>query len=386
MPRTPLAPSLAALALAAAALAPSSALAHDPVPLPGPSPVVTRPVDLVLCLDTSGSMTGLIDAARRKLWQVVSDLGTARPAPVLRVGLLTYGSPGNDATGHVVVQTDLTTDLDLVSERLFALGTTGGEEFVGRVVQSALDRLSWSRSDALKILFVAGNESADQDTVAPFRRVVARAAQLDVRVNAVYCGGADDPDAAGWREVAAIGRGRFASIDHDHGVVAVATPFDARLVELSGALNSTYVAYGKDAALAAGRQTAQDRNAAGAGAPAAAERAAAKAGAMYRNATWDLVDRMAEAGFDLAAIPADELPEEMREMSLDQRRAHLEAKKAERGRLQAEIRDLDGKRAEYVKKEIEKQGLDTSKGLDRALQEAIREQAAAKGFVFEAAK
>jgi hypothetical protein len=388
MSRSPLALSLSALALSGAAfLGGPPGFAHDEVhPKPPPMPVAARPIDLAICLDTSGSMEGLIDAARRKIWQVVSDLGTAKPAPVLRVALLTYGSPGNDAAGHVIVQTDLTTDLDLVSERLFALSTNGGEEYVGRVVQSALDRLSWSRADALKIVFVAGNEGADQDPVAPFRRVVTRAAELGVRVNSIYCGGADDPDAAGWREVAALGAGRFASIDHNHGTVAVATPFDARLAELSGRLNTTYVAYGDVAREGAERQSEQDKNAGAAGAPAAAERAAAKASGLYRNAAWDLVDRMAEPGFDVAKVDAKDLPEEMRKMTVEERRAHLEAKKAERKAIQDEIRDLDGKRAEYVKAEVERTGLDASKGLDKALKDAIRDQAGEKGFVFEAPK
>jgi hypothetical protein len=380
-----------ALALAAAAaltLSPPHAKAkEDPGPAraPAPRPAEGKPIDLAICLDTSGSMTGLIDATRRKLWQVVSDLATARPAPVLRVALLTFGSPGNDAAGHVVVQTDLTTDLDLVSERLFALSTNGGEEYVGRVVQSALDRLAWTRSDAAKILFVAGNESADQDTVAPFRRVVSRAAELGIRVNSIYCGGADDADAGGWREVAALGRGRFANIDQNDAVVAVATPFDERLATLSGRLNQTYVGYGALAGEASRRQEAQDANATAAAPGAAAERAVAKAGGLYRNSTWDLVDRSEEKDFDLAKVDAKDLPEEMRAMSLDERRAHLEKKRTERKAVQAEILELDRKRADFVKAEVEAKGLDVSKKIDRALRDAIREQAAAQGFVFDSA-
>jgi len=48
-------------------------------------------------------MDGLIHSARQKLWSVVSELATAKPAPALRVALLTYGSPGDDEAGHVVL-------------------------------------------------------------------------------------------------------------------------------------------------------------------------------------------------------------------------------------------------------------------------------------------
>jgi len=375
-------PPLAILALGLSlALGLPAARAEEPAAPPAPA---ARPIDLAICLDTSGSMEGLIHAARQKLWSVVSELATAKPAPDLRVALLTYGSPGNDEAGHVVLQTDLTRDLDLVSERLFALGTNGGDEYVGRVVWHALERLSWSKDGALRVVFVAGNESADQDQVRPFRDQARLAVERGVAVNAIYCGGADDGDGQGYRELAALGKGRFANIDHDHGTVAVATPFDQELAELSGKVNSTYVAYGRDAEENARRQVAQDANAASAGAPAAAERAAAKSGLLYRNSAWDLVDKSEEEGFDLAKVADEDLPEAMRAMTLEQRKAFLEQKKAERKAIQERIKDLAAKRDAFVKEEMAKQQLDDTKALDRALKDAIREQAAAAGFDFPA--
>ncbi|MHC4652135.1 MAG: hypothetical protein ACYTES_14940 [Planctomycetota bacterium] len=43
-----------------------------------------RTVDLAICLDTSGSMSGLINAARQKLWAIVNELALAEPTPKLR--------------------------------------------------------------------------------------------------------------------------------------------------------------------------------------------------------------------------------------------------------------------------------------------------------------
>jgi hypothetical protein len=378
--------SLFALSLVAAAAIPvRPGVADDAAPRSSlPKPPERKPIDLVLCLDTSGSMTGLIHAARQKMWEVVNELAAAKPMPRLRVALLTYGSPGNDDAGHVVLQTDLTEDLDLVSERLFALGTNGGDEYVGRVVRHATERLSWAGADAAKILFVAGNESADQDRAAPFRDVVRVAALRGVRVNAIYCGNPDDDVAPGWREVASLGGGRFASIDHNAGTVAVVTPYDKELEELSKKVNATYVAFGKDAEESLERQKAQDANAAAAPA-AAAGRAEAKGSGLYR-AAWDLVDRMDEAGFDLAKVPEDEIPEEMRKLDLAARKDFLAKKKAERVAIQARIRDLGAKRQEHVKSEMAKKGLDDSKSLDRAVRDAVREQAEEKGFSFGGAR
>jgi hypothetical protein len=163
--------------------------------------------------------------------------------------------------------------------------------------------------------------------------------------------------------------------------VAVTTPFDAELVELSRRLNTTYLGYGAEAKEALERQTAQDANAAAAPAAGAA-RAASKAGALYDNRGWDLVDKSKEEGFDLAKVPEASLPEEMRKMTPDERKAHLAKKTAERAELQAKVRELDAKRAAHVRAEMAKQGLDDTKALDRALREAVRDEASAAGFTF----
>src|SRR5262249_532078 len=53
-----------------------------------------KDIDVVICLDTSGSMDGLIDSAKNKLWDIVNELAKIKPAPNLRVGLYSYGNNG----------------------------------------------------------------------------------------------------------------------------------------------------------------------------------------------------------------------------------------------------------------------------------------------------
>jgi len=391
------APYLPLLALLPALLAGSVATADEPwfpgglhadepvakAPPERTTPATPKTIDLVICLDTSGSMQGLIDSARQKLWSLVSELATAKPAPTLRVALLTYGSPGDDEAGHVVLRTDFTQDLDLVSEKLFQLGTNGGDEFVGRVVNRALTALAWTPTDALKLIFVAGNESADQDQVKPFRLEAAHAVAKGVIVNAIYCGGADDGDAGLWRELALAGKGRFASIDANHGTLHIATPYDKELAELSARLSTTYVFVGEKAREQEERQRAQDGNAAGAGAPAAAERAAAKASPLYKPD--DLVERLAQdPALDLSTLKEEELPEELKKVPAGERKAWVEARRTEREALKAQVQALDQKRRAHVEGEMKRQQLSDENALDRALRDAVREQAGAAGFAFEA--
>ncbi len=58
---------------------------------------------------------------------------------------------------------NLTTDLDAISADLFALTTNGGSEYCGMVIDRAVSKLSWSKSnDVLKIIYIAGNEPFTQ--------------------------------------------------------------------------------------------------------------------------------------------------------------------------------------------------------------------------------
>jgi len=115
----------------------------EPDPAPDVAPAEPRDVDIVLCLDTSGSMTALIDSARARLWDVVNQIAEVEPNANLRVGLLSYGSPMPDgeAKGWVVLQTPLTDDLDALYDTMWGLSTEGGEEYVGWVIGDALEQM-----------------------------------------------------------------------------------------------------------------------------------------------------------------------------------------------------------------------------------------------------
>jgi hypothetical protein len=342
-------------------------------------------VDLAICLDTSGSMQGLIDAARAKLWAVVNDLALARPQPRLRVALLTFGNDGHPSeNGWVRLDVPFTTDLDLVSQQLFALTTNGGTELVGRVIQRATDELAWSaESNALRLMIVAGNESADQDQSVRFSDACARAIARGIMVDAIYCGADGDQIAAGWRSVAKLADGHFAAIDHQNGTLSVASPFDARLAELSVALNATYIPYGASGLAGMSNQAAQDSNAGELSSDAAAARAVCKSTANYQ-CGWDLVDGTRSGQVELETVKADDLPVELRAMSKDDLRKHVDAQWTQRSRIQQEIAELGTKRQAFVESEMQKSGLDASKSFDAVLRGAIRSQAGAKGLQFPA--
>ena len=367
-----------------------SGLPASPALIPPPRPIEAgdRIVELAICLDTSGSMEGLINAARVKLWEIVNDLALAKPTPRLRVALLTYGNDGhNSENGWVNIDIGFTEDLDMVSKQLFALTTNGGTELVGRVLKSAGERLDWNASDdVLKLIVVAGNESANQDTTFNFRDVCKATISKGVMINSIYCGNLADDIAPAWKEVSMLADGHFACIDQNNGTITIATPFDDELVTLSAAMNTTYIAYGAQGQWGTANQQAQDANASGIAPAVAAQRAVTKGGAMYCNAQWDLVDACKQKEFKIEDVKTEDLPENMRAMTMEQRKAYVAEMDRKRAEINTKVADLNAKRGQYVAAEMAKMAEAGDKSFDAAIRTAIRTQAASKGFKFEEPK
>ena len=353
-----------------------------------PEPGTPKHIDLAICLDTSGSMRGLIESAKQKLWAVVNELATAKPRPMLRVALYHYGNSGlTRESGWVKQLSPLTDDLDAVYGKLFPLRTHGGTEYVARVVRAATNELDWNMDKGtLRVMFVAGNEPATQDKTYDLQETCKAAVTKGIIVNTIFCGGTGEGQRTGWADAARWADGQYAAIDQDRGTVAITTPYDQKLAELSGSLNATYVIYGRSGAVGAALQKAMDSQAAGLNAATAAERARSKASFLYRNAGWDLIDATRGGKVKLEALAEAELPENMRKMKPAERKAYVERQSKRRLAIQKEIVQLSAKRDAHVKKEMSRRGLSERASLDSALRSAVRVQAEKKNFKFEKKK
>jgi len=345
-----------------------------------------QPVDVVICLDVSGSMSNLIASARIKIWDIVNDLAKGKPTPNLRVALYTYGGGGANYTpqsGWVRKELDLTADLDELYKALNAPKQQGSTEYVARVCSDALKDQKWSTDKkALKLIFVCGNEPASQDPTIKLKAVADLAKEMDVIINPIFCGPVNHRDADDWKTFATMSTGQFINIDMNKATtVAIATPFDKRLAELSDQVSTTYLAYGKDGQAKADNQKAQDSNARAAGPGAAASRGTAKSGELYRNEGWDLVDRLRrDKDFDVKKVPVDELCESMKKLTPEEREKYVKDMLAKREAMQKETLELSAKRDTYIAEEMKKKAASGDKAFDEALRGAIREQAAAKGI------
>lgn len=354
------------------------ACAHPPA-APARRPVI----QLAILLDTSNSMDGLIDQARTQLWRVVNEFGAARKngvVPELHVALYEYGNDSlSESGGHIRQVLPFTSDLDRVSEELFALKTNGGSEYCGQVIGEAVHRLQWStHADDLKVVFIAGNEAFTQGTV-DYRNSCARALQRGIIVNTIFCGDETEGLQTKWGVGATMADGRYVAIDQNAQIAEIETPQDAEIASLGLRLNQTYIAYGSEGVKSLARQSAQDKNLAlkkGAN----VQRQIAKTSANYVNTTWDVIDAK-KAG---RSVKLSELPPALQKMTAAERKAYIEKTEKERDAIKKRIAELDAERKKYIaakKKDIPP----AQSTLDEAIVSAVREAGRKRGFAFDAA-
>jgi hypothetical protein len=344
-------------------------------------------VQIAILLDTSGSMEGLIEQAKSQLWRIVNEFAKAKQdgvTPEVQVALYEYGKSSlAAASGWVRRIQPLTTDLDKISEELFALRTNGGDEYCGWVIKDAVNDLAWSPGgNVYKAIFIAGNEPFTQGPVS-YADSCKTAITKGIIVNTIHCGVEAEGINTKWKDGADLADGKYLVIDQNRAIVSIEAPQDKEIAKLGVALNKTYLAYGVEGKLGAGRQVSQDAAVAtlAPASGAVAQRAVAKASVNYRNSSWDLVDAVKEQKADVSALKTEDLPAEMQKLNADERKVYVETKSKERAEMQTKINALNKDREQYVAARMkEVAGTNT---LDAVVISAVREQSAKRNFKFE---
>jgi Skp family chaperone for outer membrane proteins len=249
------------------------------------------------------------------------------------------------------------------------------------VIQRAAEDLKWDSSpDTYKAIFVAGNEPFTQGPIDPAASCKA-AIGKGIIVNTIHCGDEQTGVSTGWKSGAMLADGKFLIIDHNKAVVHVDAPQDAEILKWNEKLNTTYVPIGAEGAMRCAAQVEQDALAAEAKGNAIQQRAVTKASANYFNANWDLVDACKVKDFDWTKLKEEDLPEEMRKLTAEERKEYVAGKQKERTEIQEKIQELSKERAEFVSAKLKERGEDDNT-LDKVVVRTVREQAQERGYEF----
>lgn len=341
-------------------------------------------IQVALLLDTSNSMDGLIDQAKSRLWNIVNTLTTLKyngQAPQIEIALYEYGNDGIHDESFIRQVTPLTQDLDLVSEKLFALRTNGGSEYCGAVIRDASMNLKWDTNDkSMKLIYIAGNESFDQGKIN-YKEVIAKAKTKNIYTNTIFCGSREEGIETFWQNGASLGNGKYFNIDSDRKVIYIETPYDVRISECNTKLNNTYMYYGSHGSEYKNKQIQQDKNAEVQSVSNAVERTVAKSKKnAYNNEHWDLVDKAEQDKNFMASIKESELPAELKGKSKEEVKKAIALKSAERGKIQSEIEELSKKRQSYIDAAMKKKGNSDADDLGKAIERSILELAKKNGY------
>lgn len=372
--------------IAGLALIPSAALAQSEPLIPGEAPPAEAPraldespaVEVVFVLDTTGSMSGLIEGAKAKIWSIANAIATAEPRPRIRMGLVGYRDRGD---AYITRLTPLTDDLDAVYGDLMGYTANGGgdtPESVNQALHEAVTRFEWSGdATTLRLIYLVGDAPPHMDYEQDVRYPDAceLAAKAGIIINTIQCGN-DAGATPVWQEIARSAEGEYFAIDQSGGTAVVATPFDSALTDLSRELDATIVLYGETDVIEAQTEklAAGSEIEATAGLYALADRAAFRCrdieGATFLGQQ-ELVADCLSGKVKLEDLPKEQLPESFRGLTVAEMKQKIEASGAQREHVRRQMVEISQSRDVWLAANAD----DAAKSFDRSVLHALQKQA-----------
>ncbi|MCW8875452.1 MAG: VWA domain-containing protein [Kangiellaceae bacterium] len=362
---------------------------NNPVPVEITQTDKRPKVELVFALDTTGSMSGLINAAKEKIWSIASTMAQAQPAPEIKIGLVAYRDRGDV---YITKTIALSSDLDTVYSQLLdfkAEGGGDGPESVNTALYQAVNAMQWSEDfDAYKAIFLVGDAPAHHDYPddIPFHRSIAIAKQKGIVVNAIQAG--NDPSTKReWQQIAALGLGDSFKVEQNGSAFAVNTPFDKDIARASERLDKTRMYYGSKEERQKREQAVLRSERVYAEASPASQARRAKfntsgSGVAFQVENKELMQALESGSISYEDISEDELPDQLVIVGSRIRKEIIEEKLEERKTAKAELKVLADKRDAYIAEQKAKLK-DAPATLDEQLLGTLKKQAEKKGLKYE---
>ncbi len=350
---------------------------------------IARPlVEVVFVLDTTGSMGGLIQTAKEKIWSIASSMSSAQPAPDIKIGLVAYRDRGDN---YITKITPLSSDLDSIFAELMdykAEGGGDGPESVNQGLYDAVANIAWSeRKNAYKVIFLVGDAPPHMDYQddVKFPASLAIAKEKNIVVNTIQCGN-DQQTLYKWKQIAQLANGSYFNVAQSGGSVAVNTPYDDQLAKISRELEETKIYYGtaEDKIKHRKKDAAKEKLYSSASPAALARRAefnSSDSGKKNAYGEQELLAEIASEEVSLDEIEEELLPETMQSMSKEERKQFVDDKTKQREDLEWQMKDLQKQRAGYIKEKIE--DLDNvENSLEEKIYSVVKEQGAKVGIIY----
>ncbi|MFM7023823.1 MAG: vWA domain-containing protein [Flavobacteriales bacterium] len=347
-------------------------------------------IQVVFTLDATGSMAALISTAKEKIWSIASSMAQAQNTDV-EIGLVFYRDKGDAFVTKVI---PLSRDLDDVYEKLMGITAEGGgdtPESVNKGLYDALMSIQWSKTpNTYRSIFLVGDcpPHMDYNDDVKYQESCKIANKLDVVLNTILMGNNTEAYRV-WNEIASCAQGSFIQVGMNANNIAVNTPYDAQITEISIRIDQTRIYYGsEEIKMKNVTKSQQSMKLKGelddASAARRAEYNSTKAGGAAYYGGGEMINEYKEGKVQLDSIKVNQLPDNMKTMTVAERKAYIEKMAQERKTLELQMKDLVAKRQAYIEKEIvAKKGEEAKNSFEYKVYENVKKQAQKKAIVID---
>lgn len=354
----------------------STFIAFAPGQVMAKSSVNFDTVEVAFVLDTTGSMAGLIEGAKRKIWSIANTIVDINPNADIRMALVAYRDVGDE---YVTRTYDMSDDIQGLYGNLLSLRAAGGgdtPESVNKALDLAVDKIEWEDGNNVRrIVFLVGDAPPhmDYDNGPKYPDVLHQAVRQNIVVHAVQAGRSSKTRKV-WQDIAKRGGGDYIAIPQDGGQIAeIETPYDDQIIQLQQRLNKTVVPYGTRKVQA----ELEDKVEQAASGPVSKQ---VDNSAFYSKRTrkevvtggGDIVSAVRNEDVALESVATEELPAVMQDMSAEEQKSYIGGIIKEREEIELEMRALVDKRDEFITEKEKALPAPAEDSFDRAARLAIK--------------
>lgn len=176
-------------------------------------------LDLVFCIDTTGSMGDEIAQIQATIQDIISKTASLPAKPEIRLGMVLYGDRGDV---YVTRAYDFTTDHEAFKKSVATIQMTGGgdiPEDVNSGLEDAVESLEWENREAVRLVFLIGDAAPHMDYGQQYDYKVAmlRAAEQGIKIFPLASSGLEEVGEYVFRQLALFTEGRFLFLTYGAG-------------------------------------------------------------------------------------------------------------------------------------------------------------------------
>ncbi|MGB1039040.1 MAG: hypothetical protein ACPGYY_10370, partial [Bacteroidia bacterium] len=321
----------------------------------------------VFCLDATGSMSGLIGTAKEKIWDIVSGVSQSQDIGKIKLGMIFYRDRGD---AFVTKSYPLTENIDSIYTELLAIGAGGGgdsPESVNAALDEAIRKMPWSDDgNAYRTVFLVGDCPPHMDyNETRYPATCKTASQKNILINTIKLGNQCSDAIRHFKEIARLTNGNFQQLDQNAKDYVIETPYDDSITYYSRRIDDSKIYYGTTIE----KRVMYDKKAKSMDMYDKASKTSNRARASYNTSKAgkknfygknELVQGLIDKEITLDSISVDKLPDEMKEMNIEQQKVYINNKTIQRQNDVANLNKYIKQKDEYVRIEKTKKNGESS--------------------------